>query len=78
MQVNWSRRGKAASPRVARFPADDEGLDVVPAIAVGGLRDALLERSPEEVGEETGSARLALAREGTEEERPSHAVTLWT
>src|SRR4029077_20572087 len=60
----------AASRRVARFPADNEGLDVVPAIAVGGLRDALLELS-EEVGEETGSARLALAREGTEEQRPS-------
>ena len=56
----------AAWPRVARFPADDEGLDVVPAIAVGGLRDALLEFS-EEVGEEAGSACLALAREGTEE-----------
>ena len=55
---------------VARFPADDEGLDVVPAIAVGGLRDAFLELS-EEGGEETGSACLALAREGTEEERPS-------
>jgi hypothetical protein len=56
----------AASPRVARLPADDEGLDVVPAIALGGVRDALLELS-EEVGEETGSACLALAREGTEE-----------
>jgi len=56
----------AAWPRVARFPADDEGLDVVPAIAVGGLRDALLEFS-EEVGEEAGSACLGLAREGTEE-----------
>src|SRR5271170_4022532 len=51
----------AASPRLARLPADDEGLDVVPAIAVGGARDALLELS-EEVGEETGSACLALAR----------------
>ena len=55
----------AAWPRVARLPADDEGLDVVPAIAVGGLRDALLELS-EEGGEETGSVCLALAREGTE------------
>src|SRR5271163_4154863 len=60
----------AASPRLARLPADDEGLDVVPAIAVGGVRDALLELS-EEVGEETGSACLTLARKGTEEERPA-------
>ena len=64
--VNWSRRrGRGLAPRRS-FPADDEGLDVVPAIAVGGLRDALLEFS-EEVGEEAGSACLALAREGTEE-----------
>lgn len=56
------------SPRLVRLPADDEGLDVVPAIAVGSVRDALLELS-EELGQETGSTRLALAREGTEEER---------
>lgn len=53
------------SPRLVRLPADDEGLDVVPAIAVGSVRDALLELS-EELGQETGSTRLALAREGTE------------
>ena len=35
-----------------RVAADDERLDVVPAVAVGGIRDALLERS-EELGEET-------------------------
>src|SRR6185312_14620132 len=69
----------AASPRVARLPADDEGLDVVPAIALGGVRDALLELS-EELGQETGSACLALAREGTEEQRPSpcgHALDVF-
>jgi hypothetical protein len=69
----------AASPRVARLPADDEGLDVVPAIALGGVGDALLELS-EEVGQETGSACLALAREGTEEQRPSpcgHALDVF-
>src|ERR1700730_4362516 len=37
-------------------------------MAAGGVRDAILELC-EELGEETGSTRLALAREGTEEER---------
>ena len=50
------------------LPADDEGLDVVPAVAVGDIRDALLELC-EKVGEETVGAVLALAREGAEEER---------
>src|ERR671910_1914573 len=50
------------------LPADDEGLDVVPAVAVGDIRDALLEFC-EKVGEETVGAVLALAREGAEEER---------
>src|SRR5918995_6235814 len=50
------------------LPADDEGLDVVPAVAVGDIRDALLEFC-EKVGEETGGAVLALTREGAEQER---------
>ena len=53
--------------RTSHLSADDEGLDVVPAIALGGVRDALLELS-EEVGEETGGSVLPLAREGAEEE----------
>ena len=57
---------RATGASRVRLAADDEGLDVVPAVAVGGFRDALLEFS-EEVGEEAGSACLALAREGTEE-----------
>src|ERR1700756_3189807 len=64
---------------MACLPADDEGVDIVPAIAVGGVRDALLELS-KEVGEETGSACLALVREGTEQERPSpcgHALDVF-
>src|SRR3954452_11313013 len=55
--------------RVARLAADDERLDVVPAIAVGRLRDAKLEFS-EELGEQTGGS-LALEREGTGEQRPA-------
>src|SRR6185437_7022587 len=51
-----------------RLAADDEGLDVVPAVAVGGLRDALLERA-KEVGEQTSGAVLALARERASHER---------
>ena len=74
--VNLSRRRGRDLARLVRLPADDEGLDVVPAIAVGSVRDALLELS-EELGQETGSTRLALA-EGTEEERAAQAVTLWT
>jgi hypothetical protein len=42
------------------LPADDEGLDVVPAIAVGGAGDALLELG-EELGEKTYES---LARKG--------------
>jgi hypothetical protein len=63
------------APSAVRIPADDEGLDVVPAVALGGIRDALLELS-QEVGEESPGAILTLAREGAEEERPapgSHA-----
>ena len=62
--------GASGRARAVRLPADDERLDVVPAVAVGGSRDALLELS-EEVGQETGGAVLALTREGAEEERPA-------
>src|SRR5215216_5589913 len=65
--ISWAR---PVAPGAVRLPADDEGLHVVPAVAVGGIRDALLELS-EEVGEETGGAVLALAREGAEEEGPA-------
>ena len=53
------------SPQVGRFPADDEGFDVVPAVPVGGVRDPLLELS-EKVVEHTDCACLALARERAE------------
>jgi len=52
--------------RLARFPADDEGLDIVPAISIGVARDALLELC-EELGEKSGGALFALVGEGTEE-----------
>src|SRR4051794_22022425 len=51
-------------------PADDEGLDGVPAVAVGVIRDALFERA-EEIGEEAGDEIVALARERALEERPT-------
>ena len=54
----------------ALLAADDECLDVVPAVAIGGIRDALLERL-EELGEETGGAVLALERERAVQERPA-------
>ena len=47
-----------------------EGFDVVPAIALGSIRDALLERV-EEVGQETAGAVLALPRERAVQERPA-------
>src|SRR5215213_4836486 len=52
------------------LPADDQGLDVVPAIEVRGVRDALLER-PKELGDEAGGAILALAGEGAVQARPT-------
>src|SRR3954453_6282756 len=71
----------AASPSSTRGPcpvalgavclrADDEGLDVVPSIAVGIIRDALLERA-EEVRDETGGAVLAFTRQRAMQERPT-------
>jgi hypothetical protein len=69
--VNLSRsRGRAAWPGLVGLPADDEGRDVVPAIAVGGVGEALLELG-EELGEQAGGLLLALAREGTQQERPA-------
>src|SRR3954465_11407063 len=70
-----------ASPSSSRGPclvalgsvclrADDEGLDVVPSIAVGIIRDALLERA-EEVRDETGGAVLAFTRERAMQKRPT-------
>src|SRR3954447_17765012 len=50
--------------------ADDEGLDVVPSIPVGIIRDALLERA-EEVRDETGGAVLAFTLERAMQERPA-------
>ena len=62
--------GRYRRPGSVGLPADDEGLDVVPAVAVGRIRDALLEFR-KEISEESGRAVLALAREGLEEERPA-------
>src|SRR5215211_8914964 len=55
-------------PGAILLPADDEGLDVVPAVTVRGLRDAVFELG-QELREETVGAVLALERECTEEER---------
>src|SRR4051794_29108474 len=69
-----SRCGPCRVPRrVVRLPADDEGLDVVPPVAVGGIRDALLEGA-QEVGEEAVGAVLALTRERALQERPPPRV----
>src|SRR5262245_22908382 len=70
----WTKPRLGLAPP-ACLPADDEGLDVIPAVAIRGVRNPLLELS-EEVGEQPGGPRFALAREGAPEERPapcSHA-----
>ncbi|WP_082993213.1 AAA family ATPase [Mycobacterium sp. 1245111.1] len=69
-QIDRARTELSQHLALFHLLADDKGLDVVPAIAVGGLRDALLELC-EKLSEETCGAGLALARERTEEERPS-------
>ena len=52
------------------LPADNEGLDVVPAVAIRGQRYALLELG-HELGEKAASPAPALEGECAEEERPA-------
>ena len=60
-------RKSLSDARFASFPTDDEGFDIVPAVAVGGLRDAFLDLA-EEIGEQRSSACLAFECERTQEQ----------